>query len=128
MERFFTKNYRQHYRHSFALAPEFSNIVRRFREEAVETEAGSQRLMKENFPEDKYVNVKGLCKAATLAEIEAQGWSLNPGRYVGVAERAAENFEFRERLEELNEALEVMNAEARGLEEIIALNVTEILD
>ena len=24
-------------------------------------------------------------KAATLAEIEAQGWSLNPGRYVGVA-------------------------------------------
>ncbi len=29
--------------------------------------------------------VPGLCKAATLAEIEAQGWSLNAGRYVGAA-------------------------------------------
>ena len=36
----------------------------------------------------------GLCKVATLTEIEAQGWSLNPGRYVGVAERAADDFEF----------------------------------
>ena len=32
-----------------------------------------------------YADIPGLCKAATLAEIEAQGWSLNPGRYVGVA-------------------------------------------
>ena len=33
----------------------------------------------------RYRDVSGLCKAATLAEIEAQGWSLNPGHYVGVA-------------------------------------------
>jgi type I restriction enzyme M protein len=32
----------------------------------------------------KFADVPGLCKAATLKEIEAQGWSLNPGRYVGV--------------------------------------------
>ena len=36
----------------------------------------------------------GLCKVATLDEIEAQGWSLNPGRYVGVAEREADDFDF----------------------------------
>src|SRR5262249_39339902 len=30
----------------------------------------------------KYADIAGLCKAATLKEIEAQGWSLNPGRYV----------------------------------------------
>ena len=65
----------------------------------------------------------GLCKVATLAEIEAQGWSLNPGRYVGVAERAADDFEFAVRLEELNEELETLNAEARELEERIAENV-----
>ena len=29
----------------------------------------------------QYADVVGLCKAATLKEIEAQGWSLNPGRY-----------------------------------------------
>jgi type I restriction enzyme M protein len=40
-----------------------------------------------------------------LDEIEAQGWSLNPGRYVGVAERKeAEDFDFAARLEELNKA------------------------
>ena len=33
----------------------------------------------------KFADVPGLCKAATIKEIEAQGWSLNPGRYVGVA-------------------------------------------
>lgn len=29
----------------------------------------------------QYADVVGLYKAATLKEIEAQGWSLNPGRY-----------------------------------------------
>lgn len=81
----------------------------------------------ELFPENSYQDVAGLCKVATLAEIEAQGWSLNPGRYVGVAERADDGIDFDERLEELNEALEVLNAEARELEERIAENVAMIL-
>ncbi len=69
-----------------------------------------------------------MCKVATLAEIEAQGWSLNPGRYVGVAEKKAEDFDFAERLEELNEELEVLNVEARELEERIAANVAKLLE
>jgi type I restriction enzyme M protein len=105
-----------------------SNIVRMYRGEAVETDAGSQPSMKENFPKGKYGDVLGLCKVATLAEIEVQGWSLNPGRYVGVAERAADDFEFAEKLEELNEELETLNAEARELEERIAENVTGLLE
>jgi type I restriction enzyme M protein len=83
--------------------------------------------MKESFPKGKYSDVLGLCKVATLAEIEAQGWSLNPGRYVGMAERAADDFEFAERLEELNEELETLNAEARELEERIAENVADLI-
>ena len=70
----------------------------------------------------------GLCKVATLKEIEAQGWSLNPGRYVGVAEREAEDFDFAEKLEELNEELETLNAEAHELEERIGENVEKLLD
>ena len=70
----------------------------------------------------------GLCKVATLAEIEAQGWSLNPGRYVGVAEKAADDFDFAEKLEELNEELEVLNSEARELEEQIGENVAKLLE
>ena len=38
------------------------------------------------FPEGTYQDIAGLCKVATLDEIEAQGWSLNAGRYVGVAQ------------------------------------------
>ena len=69
----------------------------------------------------------GLSRVATMEEIEAQGWSLNAGRYVGVADRAPDDFEFAERLEELNEELEQLNAEAAALEEQIAENVAELL-
>lgn len=43
------------------------------------------------------------------------------------AARAAETFDFAERLEELNEELEQLNAEAHELEERIALNVSTLL-
>jgi type I restriction enzyme M protein len=104
-----------------------SNIVRLYRGEKSEAEAGSRDLMKVSFPEGKYADVLGLCKVAMLDEIEAQRWSLNPGRYVGVAERAADDFEFPERLEELNEELEKLNGEARELEERIAENLEGLL-
>jgi type I restriction enzyme M protein len=84
-------------------------------------------LLAEKFPKGKYLDLPGLCQVATLKEIEAQGWSLNPGRYVGVTERAADDFDFAERLEELNEELEVLNVEARDLEERIAENVAKLL-
>ena len=103
-----------------------SNITRLYRGETIETHQGSQALLDEHFPNGKYQDIKGLCKVATLEEIEAQGWSLNPGRYVGVAEGKADDFDFAERLEELNEELEVFNAEARELEERIANNVSEL--
>ncbi len=105
-----------------------SNIVRLYREEDLETEAGSQQLVKKHFPKGKYVDVSGLCKVSTLKEVEDQGWSLNPGRYVGIAERTADNCGFAERLEELNEELEALNAEARKLEERISENMTNILE
>ena len=105
-----------------------SNIVRLYRGEEIETDMGSRSLMKDSFPKGRYADIAGLCKVATLADIEAQGWSLNPGRYVGMAERAADDFEFAERLEELNEELETLNAEARELEERIAQNVASLLN
>ena len=84
--------------------------------------------MSEMFPEGKYADVAGLCKVASVKEIEAQGWSLNPGRYVGVTERAADDFDFAEKLTELNEELERLNAEAKVLEERISENVAKLLE
>lgn len=76
-----------------------------------------------------YRDIPGLCKAATLSEIERQGWSLNPGRYVGVEPgEAVSDEDFKEQLEDLNEELEILNAQARDLEETIASNVAEILE
>ena len=104
-----------------------SNIVRHYREEEIETEAGSQQLLKENFPKGKYADVAGLCSVATLSEIEAQSWSLNPGRYVGVAQGLADGFEFGGRLEELNEELETLNSQAIKLQDQISEAFTGLL-
>ena len=104
-----------------------ANVVRLYRGDTPEFVSDSRAMLTEKFPESRYRDVAGLCKAATLAEIEAQGWSLNPGRYVGVGERVADEFDFAERLEELSEELESLSAEARELEGRIAENVATML-
>jgi len=105
-----------------------ANIVRLYRGEDPESFTDSDDLMAEHFPKGAYQDVSGLCKVTAVDDIEAQGWSLNPGRYVGVADRDEEDFDFTERLEELNEELETLNVEARELEERIAENVMVILE
>lgn len=105
-----------------------ANIARLYRGEVAENLHGSAELIAEHFPDGEYADVPGLCKVATIEEIEAQGYSLNPGRYVGVAEREEDDFDFSERLEELNEELEILNSEARELEERIAENVVKLLE
>ncbi len=110
-----------------------ANLVRLYRGEAldltiggVEAEAKLQEIFRKK---PKYADVPGLCRAATLKEIEAQGWSLNPGRYVGVAPgEAVSNEDFKEQLEVLNEELEALNVQARELEQTIAANVAGILE
>lgn len=116
-----------------------ANIVRLYRGEKPENQHGSAKMMTEYgfFSSTsgrgaggegmRYMDVPGLCKVATIKEIEAQGWSLNPGRYVGVAEGEADDFDYKERLQELNEELEILNVEARDLESTITDNVVRIL-
>jgi type I restriction enzyme M protein len=110
-----------------------ANVVRLYRGEELDFTLGgneAQAKVKEVFgAKPKYADVAGFCKAATLKEIEAQGWSLNPGRYVGVAAgEEVSDEDFKEQLEELNEELERLNADARKLEKTIAANVAEILE
>ena len=68
----------------------YRGIVRLFRGEATDDVLGgdeAQSKLREVFGNDvAYRDVPGLCKAATVSEIEGQGWSLNAGRYVGVME------------------------------------------
>lgn len=104
-----------------------ANIVRLHRGEPVELEAGSAAVTRSQFPELTYRDIAGVCKVATLSEIEAQSWSLNPGRYVGVGARAADEFDFAGRIEELQEELAMLNAVAHELEDVIGNNVSRIL-
>jgi type I restriction enzyme M protein len=83
--------------------------------------------LKSSITNHQYTNIPGLCKVATIKDVEAQGWSLNPGRYVGVTEKTADDVDFAVRLEELNEELEVLNAEACELEEKISENISSLL-
>jgi type I restriction enzyme M protein len=111
----------------------FANLVRLYRGEELDLTLGgaeAEAKLKEIFGQKpKYADIPGLCKAATFKEIEAQGWSLNPGRYVGVAPgEAVSDEDFKEQLETLNEELETFNARARELEQTIARNVAEILE
>ncbi len=105
-----------------------ANIVRLYRGEAPELDAGSKAMLAERFPGGGYADFAGLCKVATLPEIEAQGWSLNPGRYVGVGARAADEFDFAERLEELGEELAALNAEAEQQQQVIQQNLVAVLE
>ncbi|MBU4526140.1 MAG: type I restriction-modification system subunit M [Desulfomicrobium sp.] len=110
-----------------------ANLVRLYRGEALDLTVGGDETaakLKQVFGDTSaYADVPGLCKAATIQEIEAQGWSLNPGRYVGVAPgEEVSDEDFKEQLEALNEELESLNVQARELESIIAKNIAEILE
>ena len=106
-----------------------ANIVRLWRGEEEELTAGSGDRMTEVFGDDGYRDVAGLCRVASRAEIAAQDWSLNPGRYVGVAAGAVQgDADFKLQLEAMQEELEALNVEAGVLQASIAENVAELLD
>ncbi len=109
-----------------------ANLVRLYRGETPDfTYGGDEALakLKDVFGKKPvYADVPGLCKAASLNAIEAQGWSLNPGRYVGVApSEEVTDEDFKDQLEALNEELVTLNTRSRELQEIIARNVATIL-
>ena len=60
-------------------------------------------------------------------EIEAQGWSLNPGRYTGSAVVAEDDGDFSVRLEELYEEFTLLSDEADALRERVDSAVQGIL-
>jgi len=69
----------------------------------------------EKFGEGEYKDVLGLCKIATIQEIEEKNYSLTPGAYVGVAEIEDDGVDFHERMNEIHAELAQLNAEANTL-------------
>lgn len=110
-----------------------ANIVRLYRGEELNFTLGgveAKAKIDEVFgKKPKYADVPGLCNAASLAEIKTHGWSLNPGRYVGVAPgEDVSDEDFKAQFEALNEELETLLVRTRELEQTIARNAAEILE
>jgi len=79
------------------------------------------------FPEAKLCDVEGLVKLVDKAEIEANDWSLTPGRYVGVApEEEDEDFDFEEALRNIHVELDDLDSEAVQLAATIKKNFEEL--
>ena len=75
----------------------------------------------------KYKDIKGLCKVVTLNEIRATGYSLNPGRYVGITDNGSvSDADFETTVRELNTEFEKLTNEAHDLEKKIADNFKKL--
>jgi type I restriction enzyme M protein len=105
-----------------------ANIVRLYRGEDIDTVDGGEPLLKERFPNGVYADVPGLCKLATLDEVEAQGWSLNPGRYTGTALVDGDDGDFAERLAGLYDEFTRLSDDADVLRAAIDAAVQGILE
>jgi len=93
-----------------------ANIVRLYRGEQPELSAGKNALLEGRFPGGIYADVKGLCKVASIEEVEEQGWSLNPGRYVGTEVEELDDEVFEEKLAAAHAELRTLGGKARELE------------
>ena len=80
----------------------------------------------DKFGDGEYKDIPGLCKIATRAEIEDNGWSLTPGAYVGVAPEEDDGVDFHERMAEIHEELIKLQEESNRLMMAISKNMREM--
>ena len=95
-----------------------------------ESDFGHIGWLQQRFPKAAYEDVTGLCKLATIAEIEEQDWSLNPGRYVGVVieEDGKTEEEFLDSLSSAHDELAALASEAGALHDAIAQHVEALVN
>lgn len=92
---------------------------------------GQGHWLLSRFPHGIYVDVPGLCKAVSRAEIAANDYSLTPGRYVGVALNVEDDDDgeaFRTRMMEIHSELAELNEKAAGLAASIQVNFAELFE
>ena len=83
------------------------------------------------FPEGRYEDVPGLCKAVTRDEIAANDYSLTPGRYVGVSVGGQDDDDgevFWTRMKEIHEDLTELNDKAAMLAKSIQAVFEEFVE
>jgi type I restriction enzyme M protein len=74
----------------------------------------------------KYEEVLGFCRSATLEDIRRHNHILTPGRYVGAAEVEDDGEPFEEKMARLTVALSGQMAEASKLDKLIWANLGDV--
>ncbi len=87
------------------------------------TVAKEAHWLYEKFGDGIYADILGLCKLASLSEIEEKGWSLTPGAYVGVAPVEDDGVDFAERMAEIHRELLSLQTESNDLMDTISQNM-----
>lgn len=90
------------------------------------TIANEAEWLYEKFGDGEYKDVLGLCKLATIQEIEEKGYSLTPGAYVGVAPQEDDGINFEERMKEIHKELLQLQEESNQLMDTISKNMKEM--
>ena len=74
----------------------------------------------------EYEDIPGFCKAATIDDIEKNGWVLTPGRYVGAAPKEEDTEPFGEKMTRLSGELREQFAESDRLQAVIKANLERL--
>jgi len=73
-----------------------------------------------------YADLAGFCKAATMEDIQKQGYVLTPGRYVGVGDIEEDDEPFEDKFIRLRNTLLEQQSEARRLDTVIENNLKRL--
>ena len=90
------------------------------------TVAKEANWLYEKYGEGTYTDVLGLCKVVDIRDIEAKGWSLTPGAYVGVAPVEDDGVDFAQRMAEIHRELLELQAKSNELMDTISKNLKEM--
>lgn len=107
----------------------FEQISRKqviFNKEHIQKITNTVRAWHGESDTDKYEDISGFCKSATLDEIKKNGYVLTPGRYVGLSDIEDDGVSFEEKMQKLSSELREAFVKGRELEKDIESNLKEL--
>ncbi|EKD86150.1 MAG: hypothetical protein ACD_37C00442G0001, partial [uncultured bacterium] len=95
-----------------------------FTEEDIQKIAGTYHEWRQK--ENKYEDIKGFCKSATLADVQKHGYVLTPGRYADIADAEKDSEPFEEKMKRLTTTLKEQMAEEENMNKEIKSQLKKV--
>ncbi|MBE8232629.1 MAG: SAM-dependent DNA methyltransferase, partial [Endozoicomonadaceae bacterium] len=77
--------------------------------------------LRDNFPNDEYQDIEGLCKIVDREEVAENDYSLTPGRYVGYSIQIDQDFDYKSRIKFIYSKLDELNQKSNLLMQSIVI-------